>query len=100
MITEREIFHKRIKRRRRRTNISNAERLKDYNELSVGDYVVHNVHGIGRYLGIETMEIGGVHRDYLTVQYQNADRISIPLNRLSCYPNTSLLMARNLSSIR
>lgn len=82
LITEREIFHKHIKRRRRRTNISNAERLKDYNELSVGDYVVHNVHGIGRYLGIETIEIGGVHRDYLTVQYQNADRISIPVEQI------------------
>ena len=40
-------------------NISNAERLKDYNELSKGDYVVHHVHGIGQFLGIETIEIHG-----------------------------------------
>ncbi|MBF7095244.1 transcription-repair coupling factor [Streptococcus sp. HF-1907] len=82
LITEREIYHKRVKRRVRRSNISNAERLKDYNELAVGDYVVHNVHGIGKYLGIETIEIKGVHRDYLTVQYQNADRISIPVEQI------------------
>ncbi|MDS8155554.1 CarD family transcriptional regulator, partial [Streptococcus pneumoniae] len=45
-------------------------------------YVVHNIHGIGRYLGIETIEISGVHRDYLTIQYQNSDRISIPVDQI------------------
>ncbi|MCC9952575.1 transcription-repair coupling factor, partial [Streptococcus agalactiae] len=82
LITEREIYHRRVKRKIRRSNISNAERLKDYNELSVGDYVVHNVHGVGKFLGIETIEIQGIHRDYLTIQYQNADRISIPVEQI------------------
>lgn len=82
LITEYEIIHKKIKRKIRRQNISNAERLKDYNELEKGDYVVHNIHGIGRYLGIETIEISGVHRDYLTIQYQNSDRISIPVDQI------------------
>lgn len=82
LITEREIFHKKIKRRPRRSNISNAERLKDYNELEKGDYVVHQVHGIGRFLGIETLEIKGVHRDYLTIQYDNSDRISLPIEQI------------------
>ncbi|MGT2833470.1 transcription-repair coupling factor [Streptococcus halotolerans] len=82
LITEREIFHKKIKRRARRSNISNAERLKDYNELTKGDYVVHQVHGIGKFLGIETLEIKGIHRDYLTIQYQNSDRISLPIEQI------------------
>ncbi|MFZ7334109.1 transcription-repair coupling factor [Streptococcus pluranimalium] len=82
LITEREIFHKKIKRRARRSNISNAERLKDYNELEKGDYVVHQVHGIGKFLGIETLEIKGIHRDYLTIQYQNSDRISLPIEQI------------------
>lgn len=82
LITEREIFHKKVKRRIKRQHISNAERLKDYNELSPGDYVVHHVHGIGRFLGIETIEIRGVHRDYLTIQYDNSDKISIPVEQL------------------
>ncbi|MFU2205435.1 transcription-repair coupling factor [Streptococcus pluranimalium] len=82
LITEREIFHKKIKRRARRSNISNAERLKDYNELEKGDYVVHQVHGIGKFLGIETLEIKGVHRDYLTIQYQNSDKISLPIEQI------------------
>ena len=82
LITEYEIFQKKVKRRVRRQNISNAERLKDYNELEKGDYVVHNIHGIGRYLGIETIEISGIHRDYVTIQYQNADRVSIPVDQI------------------
>ncbi|HEL1582713.1 TPA: transcription-repair coupling factor [Streptococcus suis] len=81
-ITEKEIFNKKMKRKTRRTNISNAERIKDYSELAVGDYVVHHVHGIGQYLGIETIEISGIHRDYVTVQYQNSDRISIPVEQI------------------
>ena len=82
LITEYEIFQKKVKRRVRRQNVSNAERLKDYNELEKGDYVVHNIHGIGRYLGIETIEISGIHRDYVTIQYQNADRVSIPVDQI------------------
>ena len=82
LITEYEIFQKKVKRCVRRQNISNAERLKDYNELEKGDYVVHNIHGIGRYLGIETIEIYGIHRDYVTIQYQNADRVSIPVDQI------------------
>ncbi|EHG11480.1 hypothetical protein HMPREF9682_01876 [Streptococcus intermedius F0395] len=82
LITEYDILQKKVKRKVRRQNVSNAERLKNYNELEKGDYVVHNVHGIGRYLGIETIEISGIHRDYLTIQYQNADRISIPVDQI------------------
>ncbi|WP_024344482.1 transcription-repair coupling factor [Streptococcus equinus] len=82
LITEHEIYHKKVKRRIRRSNISNAERLKDYNELSKGDYVVHHVHGIGKFLGIETIEIHGVHRDYLTIQYQGSSTISLPVEQI------------------
>lgn len=82
LITEHEIYHKKVKRRIRRSNISNAERLKDYNELSKGDYVVHHVHGIGQFLGIETIEIHGVHRDYLTIQYQGSSTISLPVEQI------------------
>ncbi len=82
VITETEIFGKTKKRRTKRLNITNAERLQDYNELEVGDYVVHQTHGIGKYLGLETIEISGIHRDYLTIQYQNNDTISIPVDQV------------------
>ncbi|HHA7725098.1 TPA: transcription-repair coupling factor [Streptococcus pneumoniae] len=82
LIIEHEIFQKKLKRRFRRQHVSNAERLKDYNELEKGDYVVHHIHGIGQYLGIETIEIKGIHRDYVSVQYQNGDQISIPVEQI------------------
>lgn len=82
LITEHEIFQKKLKRRFRRQHVSNAERLKDYNELEKGDYVVHHIHGIGQYLGIETIEIKGIHRDYVSIQYQNGDQISIPVEQI------------------
>ena len=82
LVTEREIFHKKVKRRVRASHVSNAERLKDYNELEKGDYVVHQTHGIGQFKGIETIEIKGVHRDYLTIQYQDAATISLPVEQI------------------
>ncbi|MGT2772209.1 transcription-repair coupling factor [Streptococcus marimammalium] len=82
-ITEKEIFHKKVKRQRRTTQMTNAERLKNYSELEKGDYIVHHIHGIGRFLGIETIEVSGIHKDYITIQYQNSDRISIPVEQIN-----------------
>ena len=88
LITEHEIFQKKLKRRFRRQHVSNAERLKDYNELEKGDYVVHHIHGIGQYLGIETIEIKGIHRDYVSVQYQMVIKFLSQWNRFIYFPNT------------
>lgn len=83
VVTEREIFQKVTKKRARRQTISNAERLKSYNELKPGDYVVHANHGIGRYVGMETIEIDGVHQDYMSIIYQKDDKLFIPVTQLN-----------------
>ncbi|MGM0214665.1 transcription-repair coupling factor [Enterococcus sp. AZ109] len=83
VVTEREIFQKVTKKRARRQTISNAERLKSYNELKTGDYVVHANHGIGKYIGMETIEIDGVHQDYMTILYQKDDKLFIPVTQLN-----------------
>ena len=70
VVTEEELFTKRVKRKKRKQTLSNAERIKNYSELKVGDHVVHVNHGIGKYLGIETLVINGVHKDYLHIRYQ------------------------------
>lgn len=82
-VTEKEIFQTVSKKRTRRQTISNAERIKSYNELKVGDYVVHVNHGIGKYLGMETIAIDGVHQDYITILYQNEDKLFIPVTQLN-----------------
>lgn len=83
VLTEAELFNRMVKKRRRQLNITNAERIKNYNELNPGDYVVHVSHGIGKYVGMETVEIRGVHQDYLTVEYQKNDRVLIPVTQLN-----------------
>src|SRR5690625_101594 len=83
VLTEAELFNRMAKKRRRQLNISNAERIKNYNELNPGDYVVHVSHGIGKYVGMETVEIRGVHQDYLTIEYQKNDRVLIPVTQLN-----------------
>src|SRR5690625_2183760 len=83
VLTEAVLFNRMAKKRRRQLNISNAERIKNYNELNPGDYVVHVSHGIGKYVGMETVEIRGVHQDYLTIEYQKNDRVLIPVTQLN-----------------
>src|SRR5699024_2133872 len=54
IVTEQELFKKKQKPTRKTQTTSNAERIKNYQEIKIGDYVVHCNHGIGRYTGIET----------------------------------------------
>jgi transcription-repair coupling factor (superfamily II helicase) len=81
-ITEGEVFKQRIRKTSKRQKISNAERIKSYNELKVGDYVVHVSHGIGKYLGIKTLEMNGVHKDYLHVKYKGNDQLYVPVDQI------------------
>ncbi|HLR79510.1 MAG TPA: transcription-repair coupling factor [Bacillota bacterium] len=82
LITEQELFQKQTRRKRRKPNISNAERIKSYQELKVGDYVVHANHGIGKYLGIETLEVNGKHKDYLRIKYSGDDKLFVPIDQI------------------
>ena len=82
VITEEEIFNKKTRKSKRRQNLSNAERIKSYSELKIGDYVVHVNHGIGKYLGIETLLINGIHKDYLHITYQASDKLYVPVEQI------------------
>src|SRR5690606_24973324 len=82
VITEEEVFNKKTRKTKRRQKLSNAERIKSYSELKVGDYVVHVNHGIGKYLGIETLLINGVHKDYLHLKYQANDKLYVPIEQI------------------
>ena len=82
ILTERELFNKLTKRAPRNQKISNAERLKSYTELAVGDYVVHVNHGVGVYQGMETLEIGGIHQDYMSIHYQDGGNLFVPVSQI------------------
>ncbi|MDQ0091749.1 transcription-repair coupling factor (superfamily II helicase) [Paenibacillus anaericanus] len=83
VITEGEMFsQKQRKVRKISKNMDNAERIKSYTELKVGDYVVHQNHGIGKYIGIGTLEVGGIHKDYMHILYAGGDKLSVPIEQI------------------
>lgn len=82
VITEEEVFTKKTKKPKRKQKLSNAERIKNYSELSIGDWVVHVNHGIGKYLGIETLEVAGIHKDYMHITYAGNDKLYVPVEQI------------------
>lgn len=83
VLTEKELFAKVPKKCPRQQHVENAERLKSYTELKTGDYVVHVNHGIGKFMGMTTMEVDGVHQDYMTIQYKGSGQLFIPVTQLN-----------------
>ncbi len=85
VITESELFAQKQRKMRKGSSakqIDNAERIKSYTELKVGDYVVHQNHGIGKYLGIGTLEVAGIHKDYMHIMYAGGDKLSVPIEQI------------------
>ncbi len=84
MLTEQEVFGTRkvLDKKRRKIKKDSRKSLLDYRELSPGDYIVHISHGIGVYQGLKTMEINGVHRDYLGIRYKGEDRLYVPVDQI------------------
>lgn len=83
VITESEVFsQKQRKVRQADRKLENAERIKSYLDLKVGDYVVHVNHGIGKYVGIGTLEIDGIHKDYMHIVYAGGDKLSVPIEQI------------------
>ncbi len=79
--TEAEIFGQARRPKRVRFS-SEGVKLTAFSDLKPGDYVVHINHGIGRYVNIKTLEIAGVHRDYLEVAYAGDDRLFVPVDQM------------------
>lgn len=82
VLTPLELFNQRRYRRVQPKHLTNAERIKAYNELNEGDYVVHIAHGIGIYRGIETLMVGSIHKDLLVIEYQDQARVMIPVEQI------------------
>ncbi|HHV43296.1 MAG TPA: transcription-repair coupling factor [Firmicutes bacterium] len=58
-------------------------RIRDWNELNEGDYVVHVNHGIGKYLGVKNINVSGVQKDYLVVKYAGEDILYVPVDQVN-----------------
>ena len=80
LVCEQEIFKSEQARKKRRKD--NVNRIKSYNDITVGDYVVHTAHGIGEYAGLQKITVDGVSKDYLKIQYKGSDVLYVPVDQL------------------
>lgn len=83
VISEKDILGRQKKKLKpRQSNKNSAAKISHFRDINVGDYVVHVNHGIGKYLGIETLTIGNVHRDYLYIKYSGSDKLFVPTDQV------------------
>ena len=69
-------------KRKLRNKPKKGQEINYFTDLSVGDYVVHSMHGIGKYVGLKTIETEGIHRDYIEIAYAGTDRLYLPASNL------------------
>ena len=80
VVTEKDLFGR--TKRRLAPRAPKGERIAHFREIKPGDYVVHVNHGIGKYLGVVTLEVGGVHKDYLHIKYGGDDKLYVPTDQV------------------
>jgi len=69
-------------KRRAKKKKSGTQAILSYAELNIGDYVVHENYGIGQYMGIENLTVGGVKRDYINIRFAGSDRLYLPTDKM------------------
>jgi transcription-repair coupling factor (superfamily II helicase) len=85
IVTETELYGQLLRRagRRRQEQASNVDSMvRDLSELKIGDPVVHTQHGIGRYMGLVSMDLGEGETEFLHLQYQNETKLYVPVAQL------------------
>ena len=78
-LTTAELFNEKVRTARFDNRFKEATILRSYEELEPGDYVVHEYQGIGQFIALQTLEIEGVHKDYLKIAYWGNEFLYVPL---------------------
>ncbi len=81
VISDREIFGVDKKKKRRYGKVK-GEKIDNFADLNMGDYIVHRNYGIGQYIGIEQLTVEGVRQDYLKIKFKGDDYLYVPTNQL------------------
>ena len=76
VISEGDIFNTRKKKKRRQKQLEGT-RIRDFSDLKVGDYVVHETHGLGIYKGIEKVQVEGTAKDYIKISYRDGGNLYV-----------------------
>ena len=87
VLTERELYGERVRserdRKRRRGTARDPEAIiRDLTELTLGAPIVHVDHGVGRYQGLLSMDVGGMDGEFLTIEYAKGDKLYVPVAQL------------------
>ena len=82
LLTETELFNKRVNKAKYKTNFKYSSKIRNINNLEIGDYIVHSLHGLGVYNGIKTLKQGDFLKDYLEILYQGKDKLYIPVEKI------------------
>lgn len=81
LLSDSEIFGRET-RKARRKKAPKGNKLKSFDDLDIGDYVVHSTHGIGQYVGLDTLTVEGHLKDYLKIKYAGDDFLYVPCDQL------------------
>ncbi|MDY2727403.1 MAG: transcription-repair coupling factor [Candidatus Onthovivens sp.] len=79
ILTEKEIYGVKRHNSTYKNSFKQGTIINSYEELSPGDYVVHENYGIGEYIGIQTIELHDIHQDYLEIHYSGDEKLFVPL---------------------
>ncbi len=82
IISSRHIFNTKDKNVKYKSNFRIGTKIKNIDKLNPGDYIVHYAHGIGRYLGLTTLNKNGLKKDYLQIEYKDGDKLYIPVEKI------------------
>ncbi len=82
LLTESEVFGT-TKKKNKVKHKGKKNKIETFSDLKIGDYVVHEYHGIGQYIGIEKLNVQNVKKDYLCVKYKGEDKLYVPVDQLS-----------------
>lgn len=101
VMTESDIFGQEQKKRKKKKNYS-GKRIQDFSELSIGDFVVHEKHGLGIYRGIEKVEVDKIVKDYIKIEYAGKSNLYIlatQLDALQKYSGAETAKAPKLNKL-
>ncbi len=101
LMTETDIFGQEQKKKKKKKNY-NGQRIQDFAELSIGDFVVHEKHGLGIYRGIEKVEVDKIVKDYIKIEYRGGSNLYIlatQLDALQKYSGADTAKAPKLNKL-
>lgn len=81
-VSHKNIFGTRVTKRKRKKN-KYSKKIDSFVDLKIGDFVVHESHGIGKYIGIEQINVEKIKKDYIVIQYLGEDKLYIPVNQMN-----------------